>query len=319
MPEIPYRREHARSGHLTVTRPCRPSPCDRFAGRDVWGDMSRGLLTVFAVSAFATAGTASAVPATPSHGTVVKIGDSRSFTRAELRPGTAIKCSFRSHTLSVNAPSGREVGEGTVWPGGYRQRFHLSASVKPGGGFFVTCGRGGSHSEPAVLPADRKPPRYVVIPVRAETIGLDGGFDLLRALGLRVAITGPISTSALNEAIVKRLRPRPGTRVLRDSVIWITPDVGAFGSPGVLQSNPHYRVPNFVGKPASAAVSWAESRDMYWAIPKLPALPPSTAQHLFDAYRVVSQLPRPGGTIRQGVMVGRGFRPTPLTLTVTPR
>lgn len=163
------------------------------------------------------------------------------------------------------------------------------------------------------------PPRYVVIPVRAETIGLAGGFEALRALGLRVALTSPISTTELNPAIVKRLRPRPGTRVLRGSVVWITPDVGAFGSPSVLPSNPHYRVPNFIGKSPSVAISWAASRYMYWAIPKLPVLPPSTAQHLLDAYRIVSQFPRPGSTIRQGVMVGQAFRPTPLTLSVTPR
>jgi hypothetical protein len=58
---------------------------------------------------------------------------------------------------------------------------------------------------------------------------------------------------------------------------------------------------------------------MFWAIPRLPPLPASNAPHLLDAYKVVAQRPRPGGTIEQGVMVGRGFRPTPLTLTVTPR
>jgi hypothetical protein len=58
---------------------------------------------------------------------------------------------------------------------------------------------------------------------------------------------------------------------------------------------------------------------MFWSIPRLPKLPPSDAPHLLDAYRVVAQRPAPGGTIAQGVMVGRGFRPTPLRLTVVPR
>ena len=53
--------------------------------------------------------------------------------------------------------------------------------------------------------------------------------------------------------------------------------------------------------------------------PKLPALHASNAPHLFAAYRVVAQQPKPGGTIVQGVMVGRGFKPTPLTLTVVPK
>jgi hypothetical protein len=55
---------------------------------------------------------------------------------------------------------------------------------------------------------------------------------------------------------------------------------------------------------------------MFWSIPELPALKASDAQHLFDAYRVAAQQPKPGGPITQGVMVGHGFKPTPLILSV---
>ena len=56
---------------------------------------------------------------------------------------------------------------------------------------------------------------------------------------------------------------------------------------------------------------------MFWSIPTLPALSPSTAPDLFAAYRVVGQEPAAGGTIRQGVMTGSGgYRPTPVTLVV---
>jgi hypothetical protein len=55
---------------------------------------------------------------------------------------------------------------------------------------------------------------------------------------------------------------------------------------------------------------------MFWSIPELPALKASDAPHLFDAYRVTAQRPKPGRTIVQGVMVGRAFKPTPLTLSV---
>jgi hypothetical protein len=58
---------------------------------------------------------------------------------------------------------------------------------------------------------------------------------------------------------------------------------------------------------------------MFWSIPDLPVLEASDARHLFDAYGVVAQQPKPGGTIVQGVMVGHGFKPTPLTLTVVRR
>jgi hypothetical protein len=50
----------------------------------------------------------------------------------------------------------------------------------------------------------------------------------------------------------------------------------------------------------------------------LPALPASTAPHLFDAYRIIGQQPEARHTIVQGVRVGDGFKPTPLALTVVP-
>ena len=63
---------------------------------------------------------------------------------------------------------------------------------------------------------------------------------------------------------------------------------------------------------------WANSHHMFWSIPRLPALPASHAPTLFAAYRVTSQAPRPGKMIVQGIMIGRGFKPTPLTLALQP-
>jgi hypothetical protein len=93
---------------------------------------------------------------------------------------------------------------------------------------------------------------------------------------------------------------------------------GAVGSPGVSTPHPHYRVPDFTGQPLSSAMRWANQHDMYWAVPSLPPVTACGAPHLFDAYRIVSQQPHTGGVITQGVTVGGGFRPTPLTLTTTP-
>jgi beta-lactam-binding protein with PASTA domain len=156
---------------------------------------------------------------------------------------------------------------------------------------------------------------YVTVPLRAQQTSIVGAYDLLHRLGLRVELTRQTVISSLYEPSAK-LFPRAGTRVPRDSAVQITPTGGPRGSPAVLKSNPHYRVPDFTGRLASAAIRWAEDHRMFWSIPELPALQASDAPHLFDAYRVAAQQPKPGGTIVQGVMVGHGFKPTPLTLTV---
>lgn len=159
---------------------------------------------------------------------------------------------------------------------------------------------------------------YVTVPLRAQQTDIVDAYDILHRLGLRVELTRQTAVSSLIEPTVK-LSPRAGARVPRARTVKITPEHGPIGSPAVLKSHPHYRVPDFTGRTASAAIGWAERHDMFWAIPKLPTLRASDAPHLFDAYRVVAQQPKPGGTIVQGVMIGHGFKPTPLTLTLVRR
>ena len=85
----------------------------------------------------------------------------------------------------------------------------------------------------------------------------------------------------------------------------------------MISSKPGYVVPGLIVKSAREAVSWVSScRGLYWAIPNLPALAPSTAPHMFDDYRLTAQAPAPGRMLYQGFFVGRGYHPTPLTLTV---
>jgi beta-lactam-binding protein with PASTA domain len=159
---------------------------------------------------------------------------------------------------------------------------------------------------------------YVTVPLRAEQTNIVEAYDLLHRLGLRVELTRQAAISSLIEPLAQ-LSPPPGTRVPRGSVVKLTPIGGPIASPAVLKSNPHYRVPDFIGLPASAAIRWADAHSMFWSIPDLPVLEASDARHLFDAYGVVAQQPKPGDTIVQGVMVGHGFKPTPLTLTVVRR
>lgn len=160
--------------------------------------------------------------------------------------------------------------------------------------------------------------RYTIVPLRAQQTDLARSYDLLHRRGLLVELTRQTTVTSLIDPTVK-LAPPAGSRVVRGSTVRITPEHGPIGSPAVLKANPHYRVPDFVGQLASVAIGWAERHDIFWAIPTLPALPASDAPHLFDAYRIEAQAPRPGNVIVQGVMVGRGFKPTPLTLRVVRR
>lgn len=158
----------------------------------------------------------------------------------------------------------------------------------------------------------------VTVPAWAEHTDILDAYKLLHRLGFRVGLTQQMSVSSLIVPGVT-LAPTAGTRLPRGSIVQITPAFAAIGSPAVLKSDPHYRVPSFVGQALNEAVRWANRHDMFWSIPRLPALPASAAPHLFDAYRIVGQQPTPNSTIVQGVMVGHGFKPTPITLTVVPK
>lgn len=158
----------------------------------------------------------------------------------------------------------------------------------------------------------------VVIPHTAPTHNnVLGAYVLLRNVGLRVGTTAPMKVWSLGVPFVGALDPPPGTRVAVGSTVWISPTGGPTGSPAVSKARPGYAVPNFVGESAQAAVSWVNScLGLYWSIPHLPALAPSEAPELLDNYRVTAQEPEPGSTLYQGFFLGRGYHPTPLTLTV---
>jgi hypothetical protein len=106
--------------------------------------MSRAILAALAVCALSLTGAAWGAPAKPSTGIVVKVGERRSFTRSELRPGAIVKCTYRGHALSLPAPLGTQEGGGVASPGAQTNGFYLNVIGKPGGAYTVTCGLGGS-------------------------------------------------------------------------------------------------------------------------------------------------------------------------------
>jgi len=155
----------------------------------------------------------------------------------------------------------------------------------------------------------------VTVPTPAAGTDILDVYSRLHRLGFRVELTQRTRIWSLGEPGAT-LTPAAGTRVARGSVVQINPSYTADGSPAVSRSDPHYSVPNFGGKTLTVAIRWAKRHDMFWSIPKLPALPASTAPHMFAAYRIVGQQPKPHHTIGQGVLSGRGYRVTPLTLRV---
>src|SRR5262249_39610331 len=105
--------------------------------------MTRFVLVALTLAALVPAGAAWGAPATFSKGIVVKVGERHSFTRAELRPGATVKCTYRGHSLSLAAPAKLQA-TGATSPGLQTPSFHLNVIGEAGGRYAVTCGLGAS-------------------------------------------------------------------------------------------------------------------------------------------------------------------------------
>jgi beta-lactam-binding protein with PASTA domain len=119
--------------------------------------------------------------------------------------------------------------------------------------------------------------------------------------------------------MVVRVRPAPGTHVKPGTAVTLVDGGGPIGSPVGSYGNEPFRAPNFIGRPASAAIGWANQHGLCWSIPHLPPVSSSTASDLYSAYRVTAQDPAPGRFGTNGSETGRGVNPIALRLTVTPR
>ena len=124
-------------------------------------------------------------------------------------------------------------------------------------------------------------------------------YSTLHAAGLRVAVPEPFGLSALVGQEVRLGHPRGGAVVPRGTVAVLRPTLrGPIGSPGVRWHED--RLPDFVGLTATEATAWIDDHDLYWEIERLPALPPSDADHLLDAYVVRAQSPDAGALLALG-------------------
>lgn len=149
------------------------------------------------------------------------------------------------------------------------------------------------------------------VPTIAAGSSLEDAYQLLRGDGFRVAVDfsagKSIPDAFLQAPLAQGVTPAPGTNVGPGGDVTIIAAPGPHIPPTGGISYPH--VPNFVRKPAEAAVTWADGHSLLWAIPKLPRLPASNAALLLDAYTIVAQKPNPGAVLHVN---------QPLTLTVRP-
>ncbi|MGD0165851.1 MAG: hypothetical protein ABSC51_00975 [Gaiellaceae bacterium] len=163
--------------------------------------------------------------------------------------------------------------------------------------------------------------KTVTVPRTVAQTDVIHAYDLLHKAGLRVAIRSPFTINPLRYAIPLRFKPGPGSVVRPGSVVTITEVIsGPSGSPSDRDALASARVPDFTGRSPAAVERWAEANRLYWYIRRLPALPASGRPHLFDSYRVVSQVPPPGSILHGALLnPGDGIRPTPITVSTSLR
>jgi hypothetical protein len=160
---------------------------------------------------------------------------------------------------------------------------------------------------------------------KPATVPVSRGEDLpyaylkLHAAGLSVTFTRSFSLDWSSECmpVVVRSIPRAGARVRRGSVVTLITRIPGCGlaSPFTVVGTRPRRVPDFVGKPLTAAIHWIQRRHLFWAA-TIPQLRAGDAFSLFGNYTVGAQSPHPGSTILPVVKEQGGVLPTPLSLTV---
>jgi beta-lactam-binding protein with PASTA domain len=163
----------------------------------------------------------------------------------------------------------------------------------------------------------RAPPRTVVVPKVTSSLDLRAAYTRLAKAGLRMAIPQAFSLRSLCLPTARSQSPVAGRHVLRGATVSVRGLTCFLGSPAG-GSQQAVVVPDFTGRTASSAVSWAERNHLYWQLDRLPALRPSTRKTLLDNYVVTSQQPAPGALLARGMPcpgVASGcFIPTPLTM-----
>jgi len=81
----------------------------------------------------------------PSSEVVVKPGQTRVFSKAQLEPGMPVRCTIQGHTLTVKTPLYPATGSGSVAAPRGKRPTHLNVDLNPNGSYTARCGFGGHH------------------------------------------------------------------------------------------------------------------------------------------------------------------------------
>lgn len=151
----------------------------------------------------------------------------------------------------------------------------------------------------------------VTVP-RVAGLGISSAYARLRAVGLRVSIPHRFILDFVAPVVARRVQPSAGRSVPRGSIVDLEAGVGCcVGSIVAPVKQPTYRVPDFIGGPASAAAAWAAAR-MLELYAYLGAMRAGSATNLLLNYRITRQSPSPGSKLR--FSLGRSGTITPLVV-----
>jgi hypothetical protein len=169
------------------------------------------------------------------------------------------------------------------------------------------------------------PPPTPVPGVRGAPLGL--AYRVLREDGLAATIHGTFRAgSQVCLPLVSSQSPGVDRSVAAGAVISLTivPTKTCLQSqPGIpTGQRPKATVPDFTGAPLTRAVHWADTHDLNWATGPLATVRDADTGQLLANWRITSQSPLPGMTLRPGTARRRAsagsFRPTRLVLQAKP-
>jgi hypothetical protein len=169
------------------------------------------------------------------------------------------------------------------------------------------------------------PPPTPVPGVRGAPLGL--AYQVLRENGLAATIHGPFRAGTdVCLPLVSSQSPGVDRSVAAGAVISltiVTTKTCLQSRPGVPTGpRPKATVPDFTGAPLTRAVHWADTRDLNWATGPLATVRDADRGQLLANWRITSQSPLPGMTLRPRTGRRRAsagsLRPTRLVLEAEP-
>lgn len=139
---------------------------------------------------------------------------------------------------------------------------------------------------------------------------LDEGYRLARAAGFAVSLLHWTTLRSDCNVSIREQQPAPGSQAPAGSSITLTP--GACALTSLFSPSDVFPLEDFRGQTVQQLADWAMARGLIWEAMMLPPLRDAGAPRLLDNFIVASQAQPPGTPVRNGVLDGNSFRPTPI-------